>query len=229
MSLYAISDLHLSHNNTKPMDIFDKIWYNHSTQILNNWNSVVGKDDYVLVPGDLTWGKNLTEAKPDLDFISKLNGTKILIQGNHDYFWNSTSKLNDMYDNMIFVKNSYTTYNNIAVCGTRGWVCPNDSLYTEHDKKIYLREANRLRNSINMAINDGYFEIIAALHFPPTNDKKEESLFTNIFKEYNIKTVIYGHLHGEKSFYSSYQGLFNGIKYSLVSADYLKFKPIKIL
>ncbi|MGN1318320.1 MAG: metallophosphoesterase [Lachnospirales bacterium] len=229
MGLYALSDLHLSSVNDKPMDIFDIIWKNHSEKIYQNWNSIINENDYVLVPGDLTWGKNLIEAKPDLDFISNLHGFKILFQGNHDYFWNSTQKLNEMYNNMYFVKNSYFKYENMAICGTRGWVCPNDSMFTEHDKKIYLREAGRLRNSIEKALNDNYDNIIVCLHFPPTNDKKENSLFIDIIKEYNVKTVIYGHLHGVNSFYSSYQGNVDGVNYSLVSADFLNFKPIKIL
>ncbi len=229
MSLYAISDLHLSSSNFKPMDIFDSIWKDHADKILKNWNNVVSNSDYVLVPGDLTWGKNMAEAKPDLDFISLLNGFKIFVQGNHDYFWNSTQKLNDLYDNMYFIKNSFYNYEDIAICGTRGWICPNDSLFTPHDKKIYIREVRRLKNSIEAALNSGYTDIIVCMHFPPTNDKKESSLFTDILKDYKIKTVIYGHLHGKNSFYSSYQGIVDGINYILVSADFLNFKPIKIM
>ena len=229
MSLFAMSDLHLSHFKPKPMDIFDPIWENHTQKIYENWNKVVSDDDYVIVPGDLTWGGNLNEAKVDLDFISNLNGSKIIFMGNHDYFWNSTQKLNEMYSNMHFVKNSYYDYNGIAICGTRGWVCPNDSRYTPHDKKIYLREVGRLERSIEMAKSNGYSDIIVAMHFPPTNDKKEASGFTHIINKYNIKTVIYGHLHGSDKYDYSLRGNIEGTSYSLVSADYLKFKPIKIL
>lgn len=224
-----MSDFHLSSVKPKPMDIFDSIWTNHAEKIYLNWNKYIGQDDYVLVPGDLTWGKNMIEAKPDLDFISELNGFKIIIQGNHDYFWNSTQKLNEIYDNMYFIKNSYYRYENIAICGTRGWICPNDSRFTEHDNKIYLRETGRLQKSIEMALKDNVDDIIVCLHFPPTNDKKEASRFTEILKEYNIKTVVYGHLHGKDSFYSSYHGMVDGINYNLVSADFLGFKPIRIL
>lgn len=229
MSLFAISDLHLSAFKPKPMDIFDEIWKNHTEKILFNWNNIVLDDDFVLVPGDLTWGKNLTEAKPDLDFISELKGSKIFIQGNHDYFWNSTQRLNSMYNNMYFVKNSYFVYDNVAICGTRGWVCPNDSRYTQHDEKIYLREAGRLKKSIELALKNGYSKIIVATHFPPTNDKKENSLFVDILKKYNIKNVIYGHLHGKDKYNSSFLGNVDGINYKLVSADYLNFSPVKIM
>lgn len=229
MSLYAISDLHLSAFNPKPMDIFDEIWKDHQMKILKNWNNIINNDDYVLVLGDLTWGKNMIESKPDLDFIANLNGFKIIIQGNHDYFWNSTQKLNDMYDNMFFLKNSYYKYQDYAICGTRGWVCPNDSRYTEHDKKIYLREVNRLKNSIQMAVNDNCNDIIVCTHFPPTNDKKENSMFIDVLKQYDIKMSIYGHLHGKKNYNASYMGDIDGINYKLVSADFLNFNPIKIL
>ena len=229
MSLFALSDLHLSSNNSKPMDIFGDIWTNHRQKILLNWNSIVGEYDCVIVNGDITWDKNLSDAKIDLDFISELNGRKILFQGNHDYFWNSTQKLNELYSDMFFVKNNFCTYDNVAVCGTRGWVCPNDTLYTDHDKKIYLRETKRFENSIKMALDQGYSDIVSVLHYPPTNDKKENSLFVDIIKKYNIKTVVYGHLHGEASFYSSLMGNVDGTEYKLVSADFLNFKPIKIL
>lgn len=230
MALYAMSDLHLSHYNEKPMDIFDTVWSNHTEKILKNWNSTVSECDTVIVNGDLSWGMNMEEVKPDLDFISKLNGNKIFIQGNHDYFWNSTSKLNTLYDNMYFLKNNFIKYDNYAICGARGWICPGDSRYTDHDNKIYLREAGRLKMSLDMAVSNGYTEnIIVAMHYPPTNDKCENSQFIEIFKKYKIKKVIYGHLHGVNKYKNSLTGNVNGIEYLLVSADYLNFKPIKIL
>lgn len=231
MSLFAMSDLHLSHFKEKPMDIFDEIWLNHTDKILNNWNKIVTNNDTVIVNGDLSWGMSMDEARLDLDFISNLNGRKIIIQGNHDYYWNSTSKLNAMYNNMFFLKNNYTVYNNYAVCGTKGWICPGDTRYDAHDNKIYLREVGRLKLSLDMAVKNGYKggNIIVAMHFPPTNDNCENSLFVDTQKEYNIKKVIYGHLHGANKYNNSLLGNSDGIDYSLVSADYLNFKPIKIL
>jgi hypothetical protein len=229
MALYALSDLHLSHANDKPMDIFGENWKNHTQKIFENWNSTVSENDTVLVAGDISWAAKLDEAKQDLDFISELKGKKVLICGNHDYFWNSTARLNDMYDNMFFVKNSYYDYNGIAICGTRGWICPNDTLFTDHDLKIYNRDVNRLRTSLEAAKQKGYKEIVAMLHFPPTNDKKEISGFVELFKEYDVKKVVYGHLHNEDYFHNSLIGEVDGIEYFLTSADYLDFTPVKIL
>lgn len=231
MALYAMSDLHLSHYKDKPMDIFDPIWKDHTDKIFNNWNEIVSKNDTVIVNGDLSWGMTLDEVKPDLDFIQKLNGKKIFIQGNHDYFWNSTSKLNSLYDDMFFLKNNFTTYNDIAICGTRGWVCPNDTKYTDHDQKIYEREVGRLKLSIDEAVRMGYSgdNILVAMHYPPTNDKQQNSLFVDALKAYGIKKIIYGHLHGASKYNNSLMGDVDGIHYTLVSADYLNFKPIKIM
>lgn len=229
MALYALSDLHLSLYKDKPMDIFGDIWINHSEQIKNNWNEIVTNEDTVLVPGDISWGKSMEEAMPDLEFVNSLKGKKVLMSGNHDYWWGSTQKLNEMFDSMSFLKISYIPYGDIAICGTRGWLCPNDKFYTDHDEKIYLREVNRLKLSLEYAIKAGYNKQIVMLHYPPTNDKKENSLFVDVLKANGITTVVYGHLHGKDSFNTSLQGEVEGINYKLVSADFLGFKPIKIL
>lgn len=228
MAIYAMSDLHLSLAKDKPMDIFGDIWTNHTEKILERWNSVVGKDDYVLVPGDVSWGGNMTEAKPDLDFIAGLNGFKVLLTGNHDYYWNSTQALNQLYDNIFFMKNNYYDIGDRTICGTRGWLCPYDTRFTEHDMKIYKREVGRLERSLEGAVNSGRENITVMMHFPPTNDKGENSMFVEVLKKYNVRRVIYGHLHGEQSFNSSLMGEIDGIDYSLVSADYLDFTPIVI-
>lgn len=227
MALYAISDLHLSFYKDKPMDIFDKVWKNHPFNIKNNWQNIIKNDDTVLIPGDISWAKNLEELKPDMEFIRKLNGKKVFLNGNHDYWWSSVSKMNEIYPEFIFLKNSCYIYNDIAVCGSRGWLCPNDTYFTEHDEKIYKRECMRLERSLKDAAK--YNRIILMMHFPPTNDKKENSDFVDIIKKYNIKDVIYGHLHGKESFNCSLLGVVEGVNYSLVSADYLNFIPKKIL
>ena len=231
MSLYAISDLHLSFYKEKPMDIFDSVWKNHPQKILERWNSTVSENDTVLVPGDVSWGKNFNEATPDLEFIDNLKGKKILLTGNHDYYWNSTQKLNEMFNSMYFLKNNFYEFEDYLVCGTRGWLCPGDTRYTDHDKKIYLREVGRLKLSLESAVNSGKYNdnIILMMHFPPTNDKHDKSEFIELIEKYNIKRVIYGHLHGKKKYDNSLIGNENNVEYSLVSADYLGFKPIKIL
>lgn len=229
MSLFAIGDLHLSLGKDKPMDIFGSNWKNHYLKIKTSWLNLVKNGDTVLLLGDISWGINLDDARLDLNFINELPGKKIIIMGNHDYWWNSVSKLNKAYPEIKFLKNDFAVYEDYAICGTRGWICPNSALFTENDYKIYLREQNRLRLSLNKACENGYKKIIAITHYPPTNDKKEESGFTKIFKEYKVEKVFYGHLHGKNSFYASLIGTFDEIEYDLVSADFLNFNIKKVL
>lgn len=231
MGIYAISDLHLSLFRSKPMDIFGDNWKDHHVKIKKNWESKITNSDLVLMPGDISWAMSILEASTDLEFIEKLPGKKIILPGNHDYWWGSTSKLNNMYKSIRFMKNSYIMYDKIAICGTRGWVLPNDTFYTEHDEKIYKREILRMKMSLDLAIfeNKNLKEIILMMHYPPTNDKKEESGFTKLIKEYPIKIVLYGHLHGQKAFESSIKGMYEEVMYYLISSDYIKFDPIKIL
>ncbi|MBE6008873.1 MAG: serine/threonine protein phosphatase [Lachnospiraceae bacterium] len=228
MSLFAISDLHLSAVMNKPMDIFGDNWAGHTEKIEKNWKEMIKEEDMVLIPGDISWGMSLDEAIPDLEFIDSLPGKKVLMSGNHDYWWTSVSKLNKMFETMTFVKNTFFNYGDTAICGSRGWVCPNDTAFTKHDEKIYNRELIRLKLSLDGAVRAGYKDIICMMHYPPANDKKETSGFTEIFEQYGIKEVIYGHLHGKYSFPTGIKGEVNGVNYRLVSADYLDFKPLKI-
>lgn len=229
MSVFAISDLHLSFYRNKPMEVFGENWRFHYKKISDNWKSVVNEDDVVLIPGDISWATSMNEFIPDIKFINSFPGKKIFVQGNHDYWWKSTSKLNSLYYNMIFIKNSFYPLENFAVCGTRGWLSPNDTYFTSQDEKIYKREVLRLKNSLDLAVNSGFKNIIVMLHYPPTNDKKENSLFIETINNYPVKKVVYGHLHSEDCFYLSFTGVFNNVEYILVSADFLNFKPIKIL
>ena len=201
MSLYAIGDLHFSTLVEKPMNIFGDKWDKHEEKIISSWKDNVKEDDVVLVLGDTSWGINLTEAKPDLDIISNLCGNKIFIKGNHDYWWSSLSKINAVYesDDMNFIQNGYFTYGDYAICGSRGWLCPNEVKFDSNDMKIYRREVLRLEMSIQSAIQNGCNNIIVITHYPPTNDQLEESEFTKLYEKYNVKKVIYGHLHGKES------------------------------
>ncbi len=228
MALFAIADLHFSFSVHKPMDIFGENWKNHSQKIIENWKAVVSEGDTVLLPGDLSWGMHLEEAAADLDIIYSLPGRKILLGGNHDYWWKSSSKLEARYPGMRFLKNDADFYEDWAVCGTRGWLCPNDVRFTEQDKKIYEREQVRLRLSLDAAMKKGAENIILMMHYPPMNDKKEDSAFTELLKEYPIRKVVYGHLHGTESHATGFQGERYGIIYELVAADYLDFCPKRI-
>ena len=229
MSLYAIGDLHFSTAVNKPMNIFGDNWNNHEEKIINSWKSQVKEDDIVLVVGDTSWGINMNEAKQDLDIIHKLPGKKIFVKGNHDYWWTTVTKLNKLYEDMNFLQNNFYFYKDYAICGTRGWICPNDFKFTQEDEKIYKREAHRLKLSLDGAIKAGFKKIIVITHYPPTNDKLQQSLFTEIYEEYCVEKVIYGHLHGKESFKMGLEGIRNEVEYKLVSCDYTDFNIIKIM
>lgn len=228
MALYAISDLHLALNTNKPMDIFGQHWYKHDEKIKENWIEKIREDDYVLIGGDISWGMKQEDSKEDLEWIHSLPGIKFLIRGNHDYWWGSISKLNKMYDNMKFIQNNFFVYKDWAICGTRGWICPGNDKFGEKDKKIYAREQIRLRLSLDEAKKAGYEKIICMLHYPPTNESFEDSAFTEIFEEYKVEKVIYGHIHG-LALNRVLDECRNGIEYIMTSSDYLRFNPIKIL
>ncbi|SFC86415.1 metallophosphoesterase [Clostridium uliginosum] len=229
MALYTISDLHLAFNLEKPMDIFGDNWINHCEKIKNNWINKVKKEDTVLIAGDISWSLKESDSKYDLDWIDSLPGRKIISKGNHDYWWGSISKLNVMYENTKFIQNNFYSYEKYAICGTRGWTCPEGDKYSLKDKKIYDREQIRLRLSIEAAKKNGFEDIIVMLHYPPTNEKFEKSAFTEIFKEYKVKKVIYGHLHGPSLQGNLLEGNVDGIEYIVSSADYIDFCPKKIL
>lgn len=228
MALYAISDLHLAFNLDKPMGIFGDNWLNHEQKIKENWISKITDKDTVLIAGDISWAMKKDDSNVDLNWIEELPGNKIISKGNHDYWWTSISKLNQSYKTIKFIQNNYFIYDDYAICGTRGWVCPGADKFTEKDEKIYLRELIRLKLSLDMAKKDGYENIIVMLHFPPISEKYEESGFVDILKEYNINKVIYGHIHG-KGLLKAIDEEYNGINYIMTSADYLDFNPRKIL
>ncbi len=228
MSLYAIGDLHFSGAVNKPMNIFGDNWHNHEKKIIDSWSNNVEEGDTVLVLGDTSWANNIIEAKVDLDIINNLQGRKIFIKGNHDYWWSTVTSLNKLYDNMKFLQTNFYTYEDYAICGGRGWISPNKFKFDEQDKKIYMREENRIRLSLKEAKNKGYKKIIVISHYPPTNDELEDSLFTKLYEEYEVEMVIYGHLHGKESFKMGLQGNRNGVYYKLASCDYTNFNLVKI-
>ncbi len=229
MALFVISDLHLSISSDKPMNVFGEHWQDHHMKIENNWKENVQEEDTILIPGDISWAMTLEHAKEDLEWINKLPGRKILLKGNHDYWWSSINKLNSMYHKMDFLQNNYYLYEDIAICGTRGWICPNDNKFTEHDIKIYDREINRLKLSLDQAVKNNHSSIFVITHYPPTNDQKEPSEFTKLYEFYGVKKVFYGHLHGEESFKVGLMGNINGVNYYLTSCDYIDFKPLRII
>lgn len=229
MDIYAIGDLHLSGHVNKPMDIFGHKWENHAAQITENWKRIVKEQDIVLIPGDISWAMTLEEALVDLKLIHQLPGQKVLIKGNHDYWWQSISQLNDLYEDMYFLQNTSYSIGNYAICGSRGWICPNEIEMDKDNTKIYKREVKRLELSLQHASKSGCKKMIVMLHYPPTNEKQDSSLFIKLIEKYPVEHVVYGHLHGEESFENSLRGVYRKIKYTLVSADAISFSPRKII
>jgi hypothetical protein len=233
MALFAIGDLHLSFSSNKPMDVFGQNWSDYENKIKASWLEQIDVSDTVLIPGDISWAMRLEDAKVDLQWIHELPGRKIMLRGNHDYWWTSLKKLQVLYDEMDFLQNNYFTYSSngetYAICGTRGWLCPNPNKFEENDLKIYKREMLRLRLSLDRAAEDGHTKFIVMTHYPPTNDMKAYSGFQEIYEAYGVKKVVYGHLHSEYAFTLGLQGVHNGVEYQLVSSDYLDFQPVKIM
>ena len=228
MKIYAIGDLHLSFSSDKPMDIYGPEWANHTERLQANWEHKISDEDIALIVGDISWALKLNDAKIDLNWIHNLPGKKIMIRGNHDLWWSSINKLNNLYDDMIFLQNTHFEVGNTAICGSRGWTDLNDPDFTENDEKIYRRELLRMEMSLSSAEQAGIKDIIAAIHFPPAASNNKSTPFTDLFEKYNVRQVVYGHLHGIDSYDKGITGNLNGIDYSLVSIDYLNCDPLEI-
>ena len=223
MRLFAIGDLHLSGTPpTKPMTIFGPAWKNHWQRIKTDWRNKVSNNDLVLVAGDISWALRAEQAKADLDEIVSLPGKKILIRGNHDYWWDSVSKLTRLMDNRLtFIQNDCVPVtDDIAVCGTRGWICPGDIHFTEKDNVPYRREVLRVTRILEKATTMGCKTKILLLHHPPFYDVTRSTEFTDLLATYNVTTCIFGHLHGIEQNRLFPCRLGNTIL-QLVSADYV--------
>ena len=226
--IFAISDLHLGFSCQKPMDIFGTRWENHEEKILNNWQETVGPDDIVLISGDTSWETYVSRAVADFDFINQLNGTKIITKGNHDYWWETLSKLNKFlaennFNTIHFLHNTNVVFGNTVICGTKGYPETEGIPTDEEGKMLYNREITRLRNAVDEAKKTNAEKIIVMLHYPPGTDSE----FARILKEEKVDFCVYGHLHGG-TFGAVTKGNIGGVEYRLTSADYLNFKPIEI-
>ena len=230
MAIYAISDLHLSFGMNKPMDIFGDNWENHEEKIKENWINKISEKDLVLLPGDFSWAMYLEETEKDFEYLNKLPGTKYMLKGNHDYWWATLVKMREYlkekkFDNIDFIQNNSYLWENKIIAGTRGW-----SEQEENAEKIIKRENLRLELSLKSGIEKygDDKEIIVCMHYPPFNGyEKAELNFIKTMKKYNVKTCIYGHIHGESG-KDAIQGNIEGINFIMVSSDQTKFDLVKI-
>jgi len=230
MKIFAISDLHLCLSGAKPMDIFGATWENYLEEIKKDWNSRVDEDDIVLMSGDMSWALKLEEATKDLEYLNSLKGKKIIVRGNHDYWWKSISALRREFPKSIYpLQNDAIKVGEYIISGTRGWVVPErNKPYLEQDQKLYAREQIRLELSLQSAKalkTSDDDKIICMIHFPPFNSNLDASEFTSLFEKYNVDKVVYGHLHGKLSRSINHINL-NGIDYFLTSCDKLNNKLI---
>lgn len=221
MSIFTISDLHLSFGSNKPMDIF-RGWDNHTERLLANWNRLVKPEDTVVLPGDFSWGLKLEDTKADFDFLNKLNGKKILLKGNHDLWWSTVKKLKEFFnnnkiENVEILFNNTIIAENYAIAGTRGWFYDDKA-----EKKIIAREVGRLEKSLEEAEKTG-LPVLVFLHYPPVYGNQVCEEIFDVLKKHNIKKVYHGHIHG--------LGLnnavkeYDGVNFELISCDCIDFTP----
>lgn len=227
MALFAIADLHLSLSGNKSMNIFDG-WHNYVERLYNNWQTNVSKDDTIVIPGDISWGMSLEEAAEDFRFIDHLNGKKIILKGNHDYWWTTKTKADKFFaeqgiTSIQILHNNCYEYNGIGICGTRGWI--NDGSEPA-DAKVIAREAIRLDRSIALACESGLKPIVF-LHYPPVFGNETNYDILDVLLKYEIKNCFYGHLHSYAC-KKALNGNCYGINFRLISSDYLQFNPLNI-
>ena len=230
MKIYAISDLHISTNTNKPMDVFGGAWENYLEKIYADWEEKVSDNDVVLIGGDISWAMDLTDAIEDIKTFSALKGKKILIRGNHDYWWKSISRVREaLPSGVIALQNDAVKIDGAVICGSRLWSVPGSPDFKEADRKLYERETERLKLSLKNAatMREEGDKLIALIHYPPFNVRREDTAFTSLFEEYGVNAVVYGHLHGK---YVRADKVFvkNGIKYYLTSCDQVDNKLTEI-
>lgn len=228
MALFAISDLHLSFGCDKPMDVFEG-WKDYTKRLEANWRSIVTEGDTVVIAGDVSWAMKLEETVKDFQFIHSLPGNKLILKGNHDYWWTTKKKMDIFLDVQGFhsiqiIHNNAIAADRFAVCGTRGWLY---NAQTEEDVKIVNREVGRLNASIDEAARLGA-EPVVFLHYPPVYDGAECKEILQVLTSRGIQKCYYGHVHGSQAIKKVLTGEYCGIRMNLISCDYLKFTPMLV-
>ena len=246
MSLYAIGDLHLHFQSElkAPGQLHGAVWQDHEEVFRKNCERLIRPEDTLVLAGDHSWGRNLAECERDLEYICSLPGRKVLLRGNHDMFWDAkkTEALNRQFDGkLFFLQNNYASWEDYALVGTKGFTFEGpffvrgkkivgwDREEEARAKKLVEREEERLRVSFEAARRDGFTKFIMFLHYPPTSILESNSVFTAMAEKYGAEQVVYAHCHGEHRFHDSIEGRHHGIRYRLVSGDYLRWMPEKIL
>ena len=228
MALYAIGDLHLSLGTDKPMDIFGGAWVGYMEK-LREGMSVIKEEDTTVLLGDLSWALGLDSAKEDFAWIDQIPGRKIILKGNHDYWWSTAAKFYKFcqeqgFSNQLILNNNHYEYDGFAICGTRGWFFEEERS-SDHDGKVFRRELMRLEASLKSA---GDLPKIVFLHYPPRHRGYECTEILDLLKKYEVRQCFYGHLHGA-SHGLAMEGLWDGVEFRLVSADRLNFRPFKVI
>ena len=230
MSLFVIADLHLSFGCNKPMDVFPG-WKDYTQRLEQNWRSLVKESDTVVIAGDISWAMKLEETDQDFAFIHHLPGEKILMKGNHDYWWSTKSKIERFlqkkgFTSMKVLHNNAYIVENVAVCGTRGWLYNSE---TEEDVKIVNREVGRLVASLDDAARqDAHAQPIVFLHYPPVYGNMACAGILDVLETRHIEQCYFGHIHGNQASKKAVRGNYHGIKMHLISCDYVNFMPILV-
>ena len=225
MAIFAIGDLHFPGGQDKPMNVFGSLWKDHVSQIVTHWRQIVAPEDLVLIPGDISWAMHFDQAKDDLSLIAGLPGEKILLRGNHDYWWSSIGKIRQwLPDGMYALQNDAIRWHDTMICGSRGWIFPTEqNPLSEQDQKIYNRELIRLELSLAQASKQN-LPLLVMLHYPPLLKDFLSTGFTEILETYDVSLCCFGHLH-DSGIYSAFQGSHNNVAYHLVSSDAIRFTP----
>lgn len=224
MSIFAIGDTHLSFSVSKPMDIFGG-WQDYVQRLEKNWKAVVTDRDTVVIPGDISWAMSLEEAEKDFAFLDCLPGQKLIMKGNHDYWWTTKRKMDTFLEKKGFstlkiLHNNAYRVGDFVLCGSRGWFY---DAQTGNDKKVIAREAGRIEMSLTEAEKLGG-EIICFLHYPPVMGTQKCEEIMQVLTSHNVKRCFFGHLHGNFSSFVNNETV-DGVKFSLISADFLEFCP----
>ena len=230
MSLFAIGDLHLSVGSPeKTMEIFNG-WENYQQLIKQHWQELIEPEDTVVLAGDISWGMSLEQAAPDFRFIEELPGAKIVLKGNHDYWWTTKKKMEDFLAaegccSIKILHNNHFRYGEYGICGTRGWVnIPGEA----QDEKVLRREVQRLETSVLSAVNAGLKPIVF-MHYPPIFGTNFNYDILEILYRYKVSDCYYGHIHGKSAHELCVRGVYDDINFHLISGDFIQFIPEKVI